>query len=114
MEKGKKYWIPMEPEFINYLQRLEFEMTGTTFILCRLFETHKEDKDLSLFEKKNFQNYMERFQKLHFEFEYVRALLTEEIRMGLLEEIKELKRETLNFQWKIEDFRDATLEVTIL
>jgi hypothetical protein len=67
--KKKQIKLNIEQEMINYLQRLNFEITTREEVITKLIEVHKDDTDDSLFTSKPFLKYSEELSRVKAEYE---------------------------------------------
>lgn len=86
-----EYKFKIDEEHLNLLQRLGLEVDTKVFLLKRMFEDHKDDKDDSLFRSVPFQHYQKLFEedfatwqlaKDEFLYKYVRPWVIEKTGMA--------------------------------
>lgn len=104
-----KIKIPISFELSNYVNQLMFEENNLTFIICRLFEKHKDDENADLLISEQFKKYHKELEMLHYEYTSVRNAITSNIE-SFLANIGINEPEL--YRWNIPDFiNDMHIEI---
>lgn len=106
----KSYYIEISQETVNYLQRLDYEISTRTQIIDRMMTNHKDDNDASVFESVPFQTYMKQLEEKNAEYTEAKNRLTKHL-IPLVQE-KEGKQDVI-FDWNIEDFSELKAKITV-
>lgn len=104
-----KIKIPISFELANYINQLMFEESNLTFIMCRLFEKHKNDTDADLLISEQFKKYHKELEIIHYEYTSLRNAITSKIE-SFLTSIGINEPEL--YRWNIPDFiNDMYIEI---
>jgi hypothetical protein len=105
---NEKIKIPISFELANYTNRLMFEENNLTFIMCRLFEKHKDDENSDFLYSELFKKYHRELELIHYEYSLLRIALNTKV-------IEYLKNAGINdvspYSWSITDFNERCIDV---
>jgi len=99
--KMKTYKISVSQEVNNYLQRLNYEIETHLMIINKIFEMHKNDVDVTLFDSEIWKKYQQELVETKIELDTAKDNLSSE----LIKRVQEIeKREDVNFDWSIDNY----------
>lgn len=106
---NNKIKIPISFELANYANRLMFEDNNLTFIMCRLFEKHKNDDNADFLASEQFKKYHKELETIHYEYTTLRNAISSDIE-NFLTNIG--VNNPGAYQWNIPDFvNDMHIEI---
>lgn len=107
----KTYKFPIPEEMVTPLQKLDYEISTASFIVERLFDTHKGDADTSLFDSVPFKAYIKKIEEARYAYDQEKQKLTD----YLIPLIKEKENdENVNFNWNLENFAIPEVRIDII
>ena len=99
--KMKTYKISVSQEVNNYLQRLNYEIETHLMIINKIFEMHKNDVDVTLFDSEIWKKYQQELVEIKIELDTAKDNLSSE----LIKRVQEIeKKEDVNFDWSIDNY----------
>lgn len=105
---NEKITIPISFELSNHINRLMFEENNLTFIICRLFESHKNDKNSDFLNSEQFKRYHKELELLHYEYSFLRDVLN----IKVVDYLKNIGIDDVAFySWSIPDFNNNCINV---
>lgn len=97
----KTYKISVSQEVNNYLQRLNYEIETHLMIINKIFEMHKNDVDVTLFDSEIWKKYQQELVETKIELDTAKDNLSSE----LIKRVQEIeKKEDVNFDWSIDNY----------
>ena len=108
----KEFYVDINPEQGNYLQRLGLEVDSKLFLIDRMFSNHANDTDTILFESIPFKYYHQEYEKAYQAY----SLAKEEFKNTYLVPLVQQHLNTVekvNFSWVIEDFLSNQCKIII-
>lgn len=106
----KIYYLPVNQETADYLQRLGYDVDTRHSVIDRLLTNHREDTDASVLEGIPFKKYHEELEHAVIAYEEAKNRFTSELSVLVGE--KEGK-EDVAFDWRIEDFNSLQVKIII-
>lgn len=114
MQKGKinmkSYYVELPEKTVNYLERLDYEVSAKQSVIDYIMTSHKDDADASVLEGAPFKHYAEELEKSIVEYTKAKKSLSDYL-MPLV--CKREGRETVAFDWIIEDFADKRVKIML-
>lgn len=107
----KEYYLDVNQETIDYLQRLGMEYESYLAVIDRLFDSHKKDNDTSLFDSIPWRKYYKEYEMKKAEYELAKNEYENFLKKIVSE--KENNSDVI-FDWHIEDFNINKVKITIL
>lgn len=106
----KTYYLPMNQETADYLQRLGYDVDTRHSVIDRLLTNHKEDTDASVLESVPFKKYHEELEHAVTAYEEAKKKFS----ANLMEIVKEREgKEEVTFDWRIEDFNSLQVKIVV-
>ena len=106
----KSYYLDLPEKTVNYLERLDYEVSAKQSVIDYIMTSHKDDADASVLEGAPFKHYAEGLEKSIVEYTKAKKSLSDYL-MPLV--CKREGRETVAFDWIIEDFADKRAKITL-
>ena len=109
--ENKEFTLKINDEkLFNYLQRLGFDIDSRLAVIDRMFTTHKNDQDASVFESVPFKKYSKELEELQAEY----TMAKDEFSKILLPiELEKLGANDVTFDWRIDNFADKEVIITV-
>ena len=103
-----KIKIPISYELSNYTNRIIFEKNNLTFILCRLFEKHKNDENSDFLHSEQFKKYHKELEIIHYNYSILQSVISSKVKeylefMGIYD--------ASSYSWSITDFIEMCINV---
>jgi hypothetical protein len=99
-----------ESEVFNYLNRLHLDVESRMFVIDRMFDSHKNDTDTSLFDSVPWKAYMSELETTRAEYSMAKDEFSKMIYPIVQEKTKV---EDVAFDWNIKDFMQRKVEITL-
>lgn len=106
----KSYYLELPTKTVNYLERLDYELSAKQSVIDYIMTSHKDDADASVLEGAPFKHYEKELEKNAAEYAEAKKELTNYL-IPLVQE-KEGKQ-NVTFDWNIEDFSDKRVKITL-
>lgn len=106
----KEFYMDVNQETINYLQRLGFEVDGARSLIDFMFDAHKNDTDTTLFDSVPWKAYMKKYEEANAAYALAKAEYGRELQN--IVDAKTGKKNTI-FDWSIDDFQEKKVRITI-
>ena len=107
----KQFTIVVQNEVVDYLQRLGYDIDSRLAVIDRLFTTHKDDTDASVFSSVPFKTYSKELEELQAEYAMAKDEFSEILKPIIQEK---LGIPDVTFEWKIVNFKDAEVVITVI
>ena len=104
------FTLKVENKLVDYLQRLGFDIDSRLAVIDRMFMNHKDDTDASVFESIPWKKYSKELEDVQAEY----SIAKDEFSRLLIPIVeKETGVSGVSFSWKIENFKDGEVIITI-
>lgn len=103
------FTVIIDKKVAEYLERLTYEVESRKSIIDFMFQSHKNDKDASLFESIPWKTYMKEYQDFFVELDMAKA----EASKIVMAKINEMFGRSIDCTWKMIDFKEGLIEITL-
>lgn len=104
------FTLKVENKLVDYLQRLGFDIDSRLAVIDRMFMNHKDDTDASVFESIPWKKYSKELEDVQAEYSIAKDEFSK-LLIPIVE--KETGVSGVSFNWKIENFKDGEVIITI-
>ena len=109
MEKNFK--LKLTEDMVKEVQALGAEVDTRTYVINSIFDTHKTDTDNSIFTSVPFRMYQKELYEYRQQYDAAVKKLGDEHIIPMVQE--HLGVESVDFDWKIENFADLEVLITL-
>lgn len=106
-----EFYLNADEKTCNYLQRLGFEVDSRRSIIDFMFDSHKNDDDLSLFDSKPWKKYEKDYETVFAEYQLAKNEYSKQLQTIV---DKKLGKKGTKFNWSIDDFSTKQVHIEVL
>lgn len=107
----KTYYLPINQEVCNYLQRLDYEIKTCSNVITKLLTQTKDDSDASVLDGIPFKTYHKKLEEAEYSYQTAKDELSSQL-TPIVQEKENNKN--ISFNWIIEDFHNPQVKITVL
>ena len=106
----KQFTLVVENDLVDYLQRLGSDIDSRLAVIDRMFVNHKDDTDASVFESVPWKKYSKELEEVQAEYTIAKDEFSK-VLIPIVE--KETGISGVAFSWRIEDFKECEVIITL-